>query len=200
MDTLKWKACSRRPGEVSMNGRGMAPPTLLTTRSSRPKASRARSTRPATASRSLRSAGTATARRPAASTSSGHLRRAARRSGPRSPRRRRPGPGRPRVAAPMPATGTGDDGHLVGHRKRSRIMRPLPLCPATVLPARRGRCHALPIGGRSGRWYTVGDGQSARSATATMWVGRTRTSSSPGTPLRAPVLLGPRPGPCSGRR
>ena len=39
MDTLKWKACSSRPGEVSRKGRGMAPPTLLTTRSSRPKAS-----------------------------------------------------------------------------------------------------------------------------------------------------------------
>ncbi len=68
MATLKWKASSMVLADVSMNAWGIVPPTLLTTRSSRPKASRARSTRAATASRSFRLAGTATARRPASST------------------------------------------------------------------------------------------------------------------------------------
>ena len=56
-----------------MKAWGIVPPTLLTTRSRRPKASRAWSTSAATASRSLRLAGTATARRPAAVDLGGHL-------------------------------------------------------------------------------------------------------------------------------
>ena len=67
--TLNSKARLRCRGAVSRKGRGMAPPTLLTTMSSRPNALTAASARPAAASRSLRSAGTTTARRPAASIS-----------------------------------------------------------------------------------------------------------------------------------
>src|SRR5437667_208774 len=37
--TLKWNARSMKPGEVSRNARGIAPPTLLTTTSRRPNAS-----------------------------------------------------------------------------------------------------------------------------------------------------------------
>src|SRR5215467_9920362 len=66
--TLKWNAASRCRGLVAGNGRGIAPPTLLTTMSSRPKASAAALASPAAASRSLRSAGITRARRPAAST------------------------------------------------------------------------------------------------------------------------------------
>jgi hypothetical protein len=58
-----------RSGDVSRNGRGMVPPTLLTTTSTRPSSALAMPASEATASRSLRSAGTTTARRPAASTS-----------------------------------------------------------------------------------------------------------------------------------
>ena len=39
--TLKWKASSRYSGVVSRNGRGIAPPTLLITTSSRPNSLRA---------------------------------------------------------------------------------------------------------------------------------------------------------------
>jgi len=67
--TLNRNAFSRCRGVVARNGRGIAPPTLLTTMSSRPKASTAAGARPAAAAGSLRSAGTTTARRPAASTS-----------------------------------------------------------------------------------------------------------------------------------
>src|SRR5262245_12151615 len=67
--TLNRNAFSRCRGSVARNGRGSAPPTLLTTMSSRPKASTAAAASPAAAPGSLRSAGTTTARRPAASTS-----------------------------------------------------------------------------------------------------------------------------------
>ena len=177
MDTLKWKACSRRPGEVSMNGRGMAPPTLLTTRSRRPKASRARSTRAATASRSLRSAGTATARRPAASTCSATV---AQLLG---------GPGRDHhVGAGLgqadgggradAASGPGDDGHLVGHGEAVENHG----SPSLGCSASSGGAPAPP---RSVRGARRAPDQPAGSAAVTMRVGRKRTSSS-AAPRRCP--------------
>jgi len=67
-DTLKRKASSKNRGEVSSNGRGMVPPMLLTTTSSRPNSLNAVSAKEAMRSKSVRSPGTTTARRPAAST------------------------------------------------------------------------------------------------------------------------------------
>ena len=52
VDTLKWNARSKRPIAVSEKGRGVVPPTLLTTTSSRPNSSRAVVAREATTSRS----------------------------------------------------------------------------------------------------------------------------------------------------
>ena len=86
--TLKWNERSRKPGLVSRNGRGIVPPALLTTMSSRPNSSTVRSTMPVTASLSLTSVGSTSARRPSRA-----LRRRRRRAVPscgRRARRRRP--------------------------------------------------------------------------------------------------------------
>ena len=67
-ETLKRKASSKKRGDVSSSGRGMVPPMLLTTMSSRPSSAKAVSAREAMRSKSVRSPGTTMARRPVAST------------------------------------------------------------------------------------------------------------------------------------
>src|SRR5580658_8272870 len=61
-ETLKRKASSKKRGDVSSSGRGMVPPMLLTTMSSRPSSVKAVSARDAMRSKSVRSPGTAARR------------------------------------------------------------------------------------------------------------------------------------------
>ena len=101
----------------------MAPPTLLTTMSSRPNASMAACASPAAASRSLRSAGTTAARRPAASisratlTSSSSVRAEITTSAPAWA-------SATAVAAPMPRPAPVTTAARSVIRKRSRIISP----------------------------------------------------------------------------
>src|ERR1700727_1310944 len=132
--TLKWNAASMMAGDVSAKAWGIHPPTLLTTMSSRPNASRAESTRPATASRSFKSATTTTARRPAASTrdatsaSWSSLRAAITTSAPASARATA-------LAAPIPRPAPVTMPTRSVSRNRSKIMMSSP--PVGIrLPAR----------------------------------------------------------------
>jgi hypothetical protein len=80
--TLKWNERSRKPALVSRNGRGIVPPALFTTTSTRPNSPVAAATISSTASLSFTSVGSTSASRPnprtsAATSSSCSLVRAA---------------------------------------------------------------------------------------------------------------------------
>ncbi len=178
IETLKWKACSSRLGEVSMNGRGHGPADVVDHQVEAAEARRARSTREATASRSLRSAGTARAGgrlpRPA-----GPLLPAGRRCGRRSRRQHRLRPGRPRRPRPCPRPAPVTTATLSVMAKRSRIMDRFPFVgDSASSPGRSGATSGCsprgrrreptgPTGARNRRRGSVGQARHRRDVGGT---------------------------------